>query len=64
LIAAVQPSGDVALTPEGIQAFLSERLANFKIPRVIEFMDVLPREETGKIFKRKLRDEYIARRDS
>ena len=64
LIAAVQPSGDVALTPEGVQAFLSERLANFKIPRVIEFMDVLPREETGKIFKRKLRDEYIARRDS
>jgi len=64
LIAAVQPSGDVALTPEGVQAFLSERLANFKIPRVIEFMDVLPREETGKIFKRNLRDEYIARRDS
>ena len=63
LIAAIQPSGTVALTAEAVQAFLSERLANFKISRVVEFRDTLPREDTGKIFKRKLRDEYIARRD-
>jgi long-chain acyl-CoA synthetase len=60
LIAVIQPSGDIALSPEGVQAFLSKRLANFKIPNVIEFRDTLPREETGKIFKRKLRDEYAA----
>jgi acyl-coenzyme A synthetase/AMP-(fatty) acid ligase len=30
---------------------------------VIEFRDMLPREETGKIFMRKLRDEYAARRN-
>jgi long-chain acyl-CoA synthetase len=60
LIAGIQPSGDVALTSGGVQTFLSKRLANFKIPRVIEFRATLPREETGKIFKRKLRDEYAA----
>jgi len=60
LVAVIQPSGDVALTPWDVQAFLSNRLANFKIPRVIEFRATLPREETGKIFKRKLRDEYAA----
>jgi long-chain acyl-CoA synthetase len=60
LVAVIQPSGYVALTPWDVQAFLSNRLANFKIPRVIEFRATLPREETGKIFKRKLRDEYAA----
>ena len=64
LAAVIQTSGNVALSPDGVQAFLSKRLANFKIPHVIEFRDMLPREETGKIFKRKLRDEYAARRNS
>ena len=63
LVAVIQPSGNVALAPDGVQAFLSKRLANFKIPQMIEFRDMLPREETGKIFKRKLRDEYAARRN-
>ena len=60
LVAVIQKSGNVTLTPDSVQAFLSKRLANFKIPDVIEFRDTLPREETGKIFKRKLRDEYTA----
>jgi long-chain acyl-CoA synthetase len=60
LMAVIQPNGDVALTSECVQTFLSKRVANFKIPRVIEFRITLPREETGKIFKRKLRDEYAA----
>ncbi len=36
--------------------FLRGRLANFKVPKDIQFMDAMPREATGKIFKRKLRD--------
>jgi long-chain acyl-CoA synthetase len=39
-----------------MQEFLRGRLANFKVPRDIQFMDAMPREATGKIFKRKLRD--------
>jgi long-chain acyl-CoA synthetase len=58
LVAVVQPGGDVALTAEQVRAFLTTRLADFKIPRTIRFRDALPREDTGKIFKRLLRDEF------
>jgi long-chain acyl-CoA synthetase len=46
------------LSTAAIQNFLRGKLANFKVPRDIRFMDALPREATGKIFKRKLRDLY------
>ena len=35
-------------------------LAHFKCPRSVDFVPELPREDTGKIFKRKLRDQYRA----
>jgi long-chain acyl-CoA synthetase len=38
--------------------FTRARLAHFKCPRTVDFMDQLPREDTGKIFKRKLRELY------
>ena len=57
LLAAVQVS-DGSLTAEQVQAWLRERLASYKVPRRITFHDRLPREETGKIFKRRLRAPY------
>src|SRR3979490_3009730 len=60
LVAVVQPMPGATLTPAETQTFLAARLANFKIPRVIHFRDALPREDTGKVFKRRLRDEYVA----
>jgi long-chain acyl-CoA synthetase len=41
---------------------LSERLADFKRPRTIEFVDTLPREPNGKVLKRQLQDERAATR--
>jgi long-chain acyl-CoA synthetase len=38
-----------------IRAFLEARIARYKIPRVFEFLDALPREDSGKLFKRKLK---------
>ncbi len=35
-----------------------EALAGYKVPRSIEFRDELPRTETGKLQKRKLREAY------
>ena len=35
-----------------------ERLGKYKWPRSIDFVDELPREPTGKLLKRKLRDPY------
>jgi long-chain acyl-CoA synthetase len=43
-----------------LMEFCRERLAHFKCPRSVDFTDQLPREDTGKIFKRKLRDQYRA----
>ncbi|CAN5261903.1 hypothetical protein BH10PSE12_BH10PSE12_05850 [soil metagenome] len=41
-----------------LRVFLQERLARYKVPKVIEFVDALPREDSGKIFKQRLRDPY------
>ena len=58
LFACIEPESNAALSPAAVQEFLRGRLANFKVPRDIQFMDAMPREATGKIFKRKLRDLY------
>ena len=39
---------------------IRERLASYKCPRRWEFRDSLPRTEAGKLYKRKIRDEYVA----
>jgi long-chain acyl-CoA synthetase len=41
-------------------AFCRERLAHFKCPRTVDFTSQLPREDTGKIYKRLLREQYRA----
>jgi long-chain acyl-CoA synthetase len=52
----VLKDGEVATTHEIIQ-YLRERLAPYKIPKYIEFRDTLPKNTTGKILKRLLKDE-------
>jgi len=54
----VQPHNGTPLEREAVRTFLKERIADYKVPRVVEFSDALPREESGKIFKRRLRDPY------
>ncbi|MFV0280403.1 MAG: acyl-CoA synthetase [Rhodoblastus sp.] len=56
--AYLQPYPGVTLEAEEVRADLRTRLASYKIPRRIEIAETLPREDTGKIFKRKLRDPY------
>jgi long-chain acyl-CoA synthetase len=56
LVAAVERKPGTAVTEDELRAFLKERLTNYKVPRSIEFHTALPREESGKLFKRKLRD--------
>jgi long-chain acyl-CoA synthetase len=58
LAAAVQPNGAQAPQASELQAYLREHLAAFKVPRLIEVRADLPREDSGKIFKRKLRAPY------
>lgn len=54
----VQPAAGVELSGPQVTAFLRQHIAGYKIPRIIEFSTELPREDSGKIFKRKLRDTY------
>ena len=58
LAAAVQLRDGQRADAEQIQAFLRSRIANYKVPRVVSFHESLPREESGKIFKRLLRAPY------
>jgi len=44
----------VTLTEDEVREFCSERLAPYKVPRVVEFRDLLPRNSTGKVLKRLL----------
>ena len=61
--AVIEPAVDVKASDElaeELMAFCKERLATFKLPRSIDFRDQLPRLDTGKLYKRLLRDEYWA----
>jgi acyl-CoA synthetase (AMP-forming)/AMP-acid ligase II len=41
---------------DAVVAFAKERLANFKVPREIAFVDALPRNLSGKVLKNELRE--------
>jgi fatty-acyl-CoA synthase len=45
--------------PEAVRTALRERLAAFKVPRLVEFTDALPKTATGKIRKPDLRVQYL-----
>jgi acyl-CoA synthetase (AMP-forming)/AMP-acid ligase II len=47
----------VALDEAGLTAFCEERLADYKRPRRLWFVEELPRNATGKVMKHKLREE-------
>jgi HIP---CoA ligase len=47
------------LTADGVIGYCRERLANFKVPRQVEFRAELPRNAAGKVLKRQLRTERL-----
>lgn len=63
VIAVVQPANMADAGPElaaELTEWLAPQLSRVKMPRTIDFREELPREPTGKLFKRLLRDEYRA----
>ena len=52
LIALREPS---KTTAEEVVEYCKKRLADYKAPRIVEFLDELPKNPTGKILKRELR---------
>ena len=63
VVAVVQPLDMATAGPEladELIAYLAPQLSRVKMPRQIDFRAELPRELTGKLYKRHLRDEYKA----
>jgi long-chain acyl-CoA synthetase len=59
--AVIEAKGDVDPSLEGdILAWVRERVAKYKCPKSITFVDQMPRDPNGKLAKRKLRDPYWA----
>jgi len=56
--AIVVKKPDAQVTPEDLIAFARERIAHYKAPRSVDFVDALPRTPTGKILKRELRKPF------
>jgi long-chain acyl-CoA synthetase len=59
--AVVEPVDDVEPGAEleaELRAYLTERVAKFKVPASIDFVAELPRDPNGKLLKRRLRDPY------
>ena len=67
------PDGDLGQVPHaivqadgldeaGVVAFLAERIAGYKLPRSVEFVDRPLRDDAGKARRSAVRDEVIARR--
>jgi fatty-acyl-CoA synthase len=64
VVAVVQPI-DMAEAGEALEQelreFLAPQLARIKMPKLFDFRPDLPREQNGKLYKRELRDEYVAK---
>jgi long-chain acyl-CoA synthetase len=62
--AVIVPLPDKTLTEADILAYGSEHLAGYKIPRSVSFTDEIPRNASGKILKKILRQPFWAGRTS
>ncbi|WP_298726092.1 acyl-CoA synthetase [uncultured Ferrovibrio sp.] len=59
LCAYIEPDDMAAApSPDAVRSFLAQHVAKYKVPKIVEVVSSLPREDSGKIFKRKLRAPY------
>jgi fatty-acyl-CoA synthase len=56
LRAFVVPAGSKKPSEDDLKAYVKKNLANYKVPREIWFLDELPRNATGKVLKRELKE--------
>lgn len=55
---------DASLTDEALVTFCRRHLTGYKVPKLVEFRDELPKSNVGKILRRELRDEARAKVDN
>jgi acyl-CoA synthetase (AMP-forming)/AMP-acid ligase II len=61
--AIVVPKPGSALSEQDVVTFSRERIAGYKVPKSVSFIDVLPRNASGKVLKTQLRQPYWAGRE-
>jgi fatty-acyl-CoA synthase len=60
LAAYVVVKPDAALSEDDVREFIKQNLARFKVPRDVIFVEELPRNPSGKVLKRQLREMHAA----
>ncbi len=60
ICAVVQCQPGQTLSESDVRTYLRGKVAGYKVPKRVDFAADLPREDSGKIFKRKLREPYWA----
>jgi fatty-acyl-CoA synthase len=58
VVAVIVRAEGAELSPQDVIDFANGRLARFKLPRVVVFSDLLPRNPAGKVLKRELREQF------
>ncbi len=61
---ALVHAGSADLDETAVAAFVAQRLAAYKVPRSVEFVDTPLRDDAGKARRTEVRDEVIARRQA
>lgn len=64
LVQAEATGAEGALDEVGVTAFIAQRLAAYKVPRSVEFVNAPLRDDAGKARRTAVRDEVIARRQA
>ncbi len=64
VVAIVIPKPGTEPTPAELKAHARERLASFKVPKAFALVDSLPKNPSGKLLKRELREQYAGLADS
>jgi len=49
------------MTKEEVTSYCKEKLAAYKVPKMVEFVDELPKSAIGKVLRRELRDMEMAK---
>ena len=60
VVAVVARREGLDVSPEELISFCKERIASYKKPRYVVFIDILPKNASGKVLKRELRDRIAS----
>nr|WP_293251002.1 acyl-CoA synthetase [Panacagrimonas sp.] len=64
VMAVVVPRAGQTISPDELLRFCRDRMAGYKAPKIVEVVDALPKNASGKILKRELRDRFAAKGSS